>query len=395
MLGRDMPLRSQKSVLMLLGNYSPAAHRGIARFAAEHRWHLHADMSRIPVVPHGWTGDGIVAGLGEWDEPIRFLQSRALRKVPVVDIYYMHPELPLPRVIGDHWEIGRLAAEHFLERGWRHFSWFSRVNHHVASLRWQGYSQTLARLGLTAHRLAATITLDLNTHNWSKLRQSLVHELRRQPKPLALFAFNDFDGALVMDACVAAGLRVPEDVGVLGVDDNELVVNCVHVPMSSVRLDLERIGYEGAALLDKLMKGRRAPKTPHLIVPRGVALRASTDTFAVNHSQVHTALRFIHTHLHRSLGVLEIAGAVGVSRRTLEMLFRQELHCSVHEELMRQRLRRVCDSLAETANPVDTIAAATGFCHSSHLHRVFVAAVGTTPRQYRLQKHTLHHIGNK
>ena len=371
-----------RSVLMLLGTYSPAAHRGIARYGAEHGWHLQMDMARIPVIPRGWTGDGIIAGLGEWEAPLNFVRSAAVRGIPVVDIYIIHPEVALPRVVGDNPAIGRLAAEHFIERGWKHFCWFSRVNHHVAQLRLSGFASVIREHGLSVRPL---LKQSCSSHQqWVMMHAKLIKALLAAPKPLAVFAFNDFDAALVIDACRAAGCRVPEDVAVLGVDNNELVVNSHHVPLSSVRLDLERIGYEGCALLDALMGGEPAPpEFVRLIPPQGIAVRVSTDTFAVNHPTVREALRFIQDHLQRSLGVDEIAAAVGVSRRTLEETFRKELRQGVHEMLMHLRTRHARDLLLTTQRAIQDIAAQTGFCHASHLNRVFKKCYGLSPRKYR------------
>ena len=371
-----------RSILMLLGTYSPSAHRGIARYGAEHGWHLQMDMARIPMIPRGWTGDGIIAGLGEWEAPLNFVRSAAVRGIPVVDIYMIHPEVALPRVVGDNLAVGRLAAEHFVERGWKRFVWFSRVHHHVAQLRLAGFESALKEHDFRVRPLLGK-RCSLR-QQWGTMHANLVEALLSAPKPLAAFAFNDFDAALVIDACRAAGCRVPDEVAVLGVDNNDLVVNSLHVPLSSVRLDLDRIGYEGCALLDALMRGEPAPKNPvRLIPPRGIAVRVSTDTFAVNHPTVREALRFIQDHLKRSLGVDEIAAAVGVPRRTLEEAFRTELRQSIHEMVMHLRTRHARDLLLTTETAIQDIAAQTGFCHASHLNRVFKKRYGLPPRAFR------------
>lgn len=377
-----------RSVLMLLGTYSPAAHRGVARYGAEHGWHLQMDMARIPVIPRGWTGDGIIAGLGEWKAPVNFARAAMARGIPVVDLFLIHPEINLPRVAGDNREIGRVAAGHFLERGWRRFLWFSRVDHNVARLRLEGFQAVLREQGFEAQPL---LKKDL-PQAWDKMSARLIRALQAAPKPVAVFAYNDFDAALVIDACMRAGCRVPDEVAVLGVDDNELVVNTLHVPLSSVRLDLERIAYEGCALLDRLMNGKKAPPL-RLIPPRGIAVRRSTDTFAVNNPVVRTALRFIEENLRRSMGIEEIVAAVGVSRRSLEIAFRNEMRQSVHQVVMNLRVSRARELLLTTSLPIQDIAAQTGFCHASHMHRMILKHFGLSPSAMRAGPHHEGHEG--
>ncbi len=368
---------------MLLGTYSPDAHRGIARFGAENGWHLHADMARIPVVPESWRGDGIVAGLGEWDDPVTFLQHPAVRRIPTVDIYCMRPAVALPRVVGDHFAVGQLAAEHLLGAGWRRFAWFSRVDHAVARVRLEGFRQTLARDGCDVRLLAPGVTLSEGA--WEPVRAALVRDLRKIDGPLGVLAFNDYDAALVEDAALSAGLRVPDDVGILGVDDNELVVNCLPVPLSSVRLDLERIGYEGAALLERLMDGAKPPTEPTLIPPRGIAERASTDATPAADPLVREALVLLRERFPEKLTTHRVAALCGVTGRALETAFRREGGLSLHQRLMEIRLRAVCRRLRESAEPIDQIARSCGFSHGPHLHAEFRRRFRCSPRFWRVE----------
>lgn len=371
---------------MLLGTYNPDAHRGIARFAAERGWRLHVDMARIPLVPHGWLGDGIVAGLGEWDEPVEFLRGKGVAGLPVVDIYRMRPEVRLPRVVGDHREVGLQAAAHLIEAGWRRFAWFSRVNHPVAILRREGFAEGLALSGGEVITLAPEVTLERSAAAWETVRTALVRDLRQIPTPFAVMAFNDYDAALVEDACLDACLQVPDDVGIVGVDNNDLVVNSAPVPLSSVRLDLERIGYEGAALLERLMNGEKAPARPLLIPPRGVAARASTDAIPASHPAVRRALAYMKKHFREKLTVDRIARAAGVPRRTLEAAFRKDIGATVHAQVLKMRLRAACDALAGTGKTVGEIARDCGFSHGPHLHAEFQRSLGCSPREWQRRR---------
>jgi LacI family transcriptional regulator len=342
-------------------------------------------MARIPVVPKGWRGDGIVAGLGEWDAPVEFVRRARADGIPVVDIYRMRPEIRLPRVVGDHLTVGRQAAEHLRERGWRRFAWFSRVDHAVAQLRLQGFRAALGRAEVII--LAPGVTLERSVKAWDKSRQTLARSLREAASggPLGVMAFNDYDAALIEESALDAGLKVPADVGIVGVDDNPLVVECAPVPLSSVRLDLERIGYEGAAMLARLMDGHRLDMAPQLVAPRGVAERASTAGVPASHPALRLALDHMAAHLGQPLAVEEIARVAGQGRRTLEQLFRTELGTTVHRQLVVLRLRAACERLAATSEPVERIARDCGFAHGPHFHAVFRRLHGCSPRAWRLR----------
>ena len=368
---------------MLLGTYSPAAHRGIARYAAEHGWHLHADMARVPQVPRGWRGDGIVAGLGPWDEPAEFLREAIAAGIPAVDIYHMRPEIAVARVSADHEAVGRAAAEHLLAAGWRRFAWFSRENHPPAERRLAGFTAALGRRCEPVRRLAPELAEGRPGVGWAETLEALRRDLRACRPPFAIFAFNDYDAALAEAACLASGLRVPEDAGIVGVDDNELVVTCQPVPLSSVRLRLDEVGYSGAALLDRLMSGDSAPKEPILIAPGGVAARASTDTVPATHPAVRRALAHMTENFTRPLTTDRIAAAAKVPRRTLELAFRQELGRSPHQQLTLLRLREAERLLGSGGGTVREVAKACGFSSGPHLHLVFRRAHGSSPRRWR------------
>lgn len=383
-LSSQSPQRSsRRSVLLLLGTYNVDAHAGIARFASEHGWHLNADMARIPVIPRGWTGDGIITGLGEWEDPVRFVLAQEQARTPIVDIYQMRPDIALPRVAGDHALVGKQAAEHFLEGSWRHFGWFARANHHVATLRREGFERALADRGYTSRWIGRDLRFSLKGYSSDKLLAAVGAELLAGPKPEAVFAFNDFDAAFLMDACHRVGLTVPDDVAILGVDNNPLVVNAVQPRLSSVKLDFQRIGYEAASLLHRLMDGSSPPTESLLIAPRGVAGRESTDTTAVHHPVVRKTLSTMKVRLRESLGVEDLARAAGCSRRTLETLFQKELRRSVHRTLLEIRLREARHLLQTTNDTVESIAADTGFCHAPHLYREYKRWTGLTPRAWR------------
>jgi LacI family transcriptional regulator len=370
----------QKSVLLILGRYLHNAHRGVARYAGKHHWHLNASMANTTVIPKGWQGDGIITALDQRADLVQFVRNA---REPVVDLVLMRPEINLPRVIGDHEMIGQLAAEHFLERGLRNFAWFSHRAGNAERLRHEAFAATLARHGFTTEKLIWSEHDQDEYASWRQMRKWLGAALKALPKPIGVFAFNDYEASDFMDACLFHGYSVPEDVALLGVDNNELVCDCQAVPLSSVNHDQERIGYEAAALLERLMNGKPPPKQPMLVPPRGITQRRSTDMVALNHPEVRKALLFLRENFHRSIGTNEVAEAADLSRRGLEKAFKQQLNRSVHEEIRRLRLNHVKDLLLYSDMSVIDIAAQTGFTHAQHLNNVFHNATGWTPIRFR------------
>ncbi len=374
-------MSAQRNVLLALGSYDHRIHRGVARFAGEHHWHLNSEMCRSGRLPRGWSGEGILTALDVQPDLVRFVRAAT---VPIVDLSLNRQDIPLPRVVGDHRRIGRQAAEHFLERGFRHFAWHANDARAVAELRRRGFADTLARAGLACEAWIWRPGGRRPSDQWRAKSRWLAQRLQALPKPAAVFAFRDADAANVLDACLEGGLAVPEEIAILGVDDNELVCESVRIPLSSVQHDLEGLGYHGAALLDRLMRGQPAPAQPELIPPKGITARRSTDVLAVHHEPSRRALGFLRENYSRNVGVADVAQSSGLARRRLEQAFRQQVGRTIHQELARVRLAKVKELLLETKLPVAEIARRTGFTTPQYLNLVFRKATGLPPRRFRV-----------
>jgi LacI family transcriptional regulator len=174
-------------------------------------------------------------------------------------------------------------------------------------------------------------------------------------------------------------------VAILGVDNSEVLCECLRVPLSSIDDSLEIIGYEGAALLDRILSGEKPPKEPIYIPPAGIVERRSTDSLAVNHPGVAAALNFIYQNSHRSIAMRDVYRSVAMSRSGLEKAFREHFVRAPMEELRRVRLERAKKLLLETDDKIFNIACATGLQTSNNLCRIFREHLGTTPNQFRLQ----------
>ena len=406
----------QRNVLLVIQPAYPERISGIARFARSHGWHL-TIVDRLARFPRGWRGDGALVTLRGNAKTNRFVKGLVRDGIPVVDLTFNHPEIKLPRVSGDHEAFGRLAREHFESLNFRHFAWFSTGWSHVHELRFCGYTSPYGlRLfplrsnpGPRPRGQALTSTPfrwvleDMvgkdEIDNWRLFLKVIGRKLQFAPKPLAVLTYDDADAAKVLSAALEAGLRVPEDVAIMGIGNDTVICENQAVPLSSVDHDLERNGYEGAALLDKLMRARhvqsgeavsrplvkkelRGPFAT-LIPPRGVVVRKSTDTLATDDPLLSAALREISKRLSASFGVAEIAEALKVPRTRLDRLFAEKFSRSAGKEIVRQRIERAKRLLTSTNKPMKEIAALCGYCNAGYFTNTFRAETGLTPKAWR------------
>lgn len=358
-------------VLMLLGSYDQAMHSGIARAARELSWHLDVSLLKTFRLPERWQGDGIICALNNNPKLAEFVQKADL---PKVDLSIWRSDLPMPRVVADNAAIGEAAAKHLQQYSHQHFVWFALQRNPVGEARFQGFCKQLDGTKARIERLDGRGASDR-----SRLRLKVIN----LPKPCAVFCLSDDDASWLLNVCLDAGLRVPDEVAILGVDNNALICENQPIPLSSVNHDLERIGYEGAHLLQSLLLGQAPATVRQQIKPNGVTTRESTDAFAVTNLLVREALIFLKKNLRQSLGTDVIAQTLGVSRRTLEQHFREHLGCGVHAKRMELRLTLASNLLTQTRLKVEDIAAQCGFCHSPHFSRAFSTRFGHPPNAYR------------
>ena len=373
----------QRNVLLVIQPAYPERIQGIARFARSHGWHL-TIVDRLARFPRGWRGDGALVTLRGNAKTNRFVQGLVRDGIPVVDLTFNHPEIKLPRVSGDHEAFGRLARQHFESLNFRHFAWFSTGWSHVHELRCSGFAPDVRWV---LGDLVAADEID----NWRLFLRVIGRKLQSAPKPLAVLTYDDADAAKVLSATLEAGLRVPEDVAIMGIGNDTVICENQAVPLSSVDHDLERNGYEGATLLNKLMSSKREEgrgtrdeaQKSKLIPPRGIVVRKSTDTLAADDPLLSAALREISKRLPTSFGVAEVAEALKVPRARLDRLFAEKFSRSVGREIVRQRIERTKRLLTSTDKPVKEIAALCGYCNAGYFTNAFRTETGLTPKAWR------------
>jgi LacI family transcriptional regulator len=309
----------------------------------------------------------------------------ALRRlgVAVVNVGFLLPSARLPHVGNDDAAIGRLAGEHLLQAGLSHFGFLGVRGLRVSALRQEGFTQAVSRVGYSVsthfhpavRRSSARAGLDGRLAAW----------LRGLPKPVGILGWCDSAAARITRTCQIMGLRVPEEVAVVGADNDLTVCQLSTPPLSSVAVPMERIGHEAAMLLGRLIRGSNTRHSALFISPLGVVPRRSSDVAAVADPELAAALRWIRENARRGVGVDDLVAAISLSRSTLQRRFRGLLGRTPAAELRRARLALAKQLLAETDLPLNEVARQSGFRRVEYLHALFHAQVEMTPLSYRRQ----------
>jgi LacI family transcriptional regulator len=355
--------------------------RGISRYVREHDpWALyhepHSLTDALPRWLSRWKGDGIIARI----QTPEMAQALARSSIPVVDVLGVVPESPFPLVHVDDEAIARLAAEHLRERGLENFGFFGIRAENWSERRYAAFRQAVAPAHVEMYELPRDAS---GRRSWERAENRLARWIAALPKPAGVLVCSDQRGSELLEACRRAGVAVPDDVSVIGVDDDQPLCEVCNPPLSSVQPGHARVGYEGALLMDRLLRGGLAPAEPILLPPEGVVSRLSTDTLAITDRAIVAALRLIREQAHQGLTVEALARHVGMSRSVLQRRFRSVLRRSIHQAILGTRMKEAQELLTKTNLPLATVAERTGFRHQEYMGAVFKARLGTTPARLR------------
>jgi len=302
--------------------------------------------------------------------------------VPVLSFPYTRETIPgIANVVTDHSAVGEMAAEHLLERGFRQFAYCGFDDWWWSRRRREGFSQRVRKAGF--HVQAYRLPQAKSKRTWSKELPIIADWLKKLPKPVGLMASNDDRAELVIEACKTTGLSVPDEVAVVGVDNDRTICDLSSPPLSSVALNVRKAAYDAAALLDRMMAAGPGVTETICIQPTHVVTRLSSDVLAVDDPRVAVAVQYIRRHARTSVGVAAVVADSSASRRVLEKRFRRTLGRTIHDEICRARVELVTAMLAETQMSVSEIAHKLGFSDVAHLSRYFHKATGLSPLQYR------------
>ncbi|MCC5831015.1 MAG: DNA-binding transcriptional regulator [Phycisphaeraceae bacterium] len=347
--------------------------KGIRKFATHGSgWELFLSRMRDVDPQRTWATercDGIIglAGGGRTTEAMLSLD------IPVVNVSSRAETLLFPSVIQDNHAIGHLAAEHLLERGFTRFTVVGFNSLRFSRERLEGFSD---RIG----------PLDIPIRFIDRIRLEDFDEVRKLEPPMGVFVVTDSLAMRVIHRLIAADRRVPHDMAVIGVDNDDLLCDLAEVPLSSVDPGGERIGYEAAALLHRLIEGEQSPPTePIRVPPAGVVERMSTQIMALEDPLLAKTMEYIQENACRRMTISDLVKDLEVSRRTLELRFKKRFGHTLHEEIRRVQMRLARSLLQDTDIPVPEVARRCGFSDYTRFISVFGAFVGNSPGRYRKQ----------
>ncbi len=377
--------QSGRSILLAMSWYDHRVHLGISRFAKAHGWRVDARMANSTEMAWGWKGDGVITKLGcsTLDTEIRdFVLGLGC---PAIDLSVFGPSVGISAIEFDPLLIGQLAARHFIERGFRRFAWFPDIDQPPIRLRLEGFERALEQEGFEPEALVR-LGPGATDAAWERGEAELGDRLASIRAPVGVLCFNDEWGSRVIRACERAGLRVPQDVAVMGVDDNELICEHLSVSLTSVALDFESWGTASASRLGELMDAGAARRTDaglELIRPRGVVTRQSTDVLAISHPDVAHAARYIAANYKQRLMASDVIRQSRLSGSGLKQAFQTHLRRSISDEIQRVRYEAMRKLLIETDWTLDRVADEVGLGNARNLHRLFARFEQSSPSEFR------------
>ena len=368
-----------------VASYSRAMFSGMADYAVEHGpWRFvpvvaPAAVVKAVVQARANGVDGILARV------VRQTMGRALleSELPTVNVGRLR-QPPLPSVYLDDEEVGRIAARYLLQADVPAFGYCGIPWIWYSQLREAGFVETVRAAGRTVDVFASAPQYHQGFDRKDQQRR-LDGWLHKLPKPVGIMASDDARARDVIEACHRTKLRVPDDVAIVGAGNDPLICDMTDPPLSSVAIAAERVGYEAARLLARLMDGQAPTAPPTVLPPVGMIARFSTKAVTSGDAEVAQAVEFIRDQVHAGISVDDVLRVVPLSRRTLEMRFRSVIGRSPAEEIRRVRIERAKRLLVETDAGMAGVAQASGFSSANQLCETFRREAGVSPTRYRRQ----------
>ena len=288
----------------------------------------------------------------------------------------------LPCILTDDEAIGKMAAEHLLNRGFRQFAYCGFGNMPPwCQRRRDSFSKRVSEAGCKAYIYKPPKSPD--EYSWEKEQDYIGQWLKKLPKPVGLMACNDDRGRHITEACKIMGLNVPEEIAIIGVDNDELVCEMSNPPLSSIALNVQKGGYESAELLDKMMSDNSITDKEIVIQPTHIVTRQSSDVLAIEDQEVAGTVRFIRENSKKAIQVDDVVSVTALSRRGLEQRFRKVLGHSIHDEIKRCRIEQIAQMLVQTNLTISEIGVSLGYVGIEKISRYFRREKGMSPLAYR------------
>jgi LacI family transcriptional regulator len=382
----------------VLGQNAQAIMRGVAAYVRPHAdWHLRIANESLDRVITLMKARGID---GAFVHPASDAEEELVANcgIPCILTTTRAPQKVLPYFTSNNRLLGKMGAEHFIEKGFVHFAYYSPISNLFWSKeRLEGFAQRVSQTGHTTHvfgppaagtpaetaKIAASVEQWAPT-SWMANTEHLKRWLLSLPKPVGMLAADDTVAYDMIEVANDAGIKIPEELAVLGAYNDMTRCFMAHPPLSSIVLDLEQNGYNAAALLHRIIIGEEEMKGQRLMnEPTHIVTRQSTDILAVNDQDLATALHFIRTNLNRPIRVADVVAQTSISRRGLEIKFRDYIKHSIADEIMRVKVDQVANMLLESDRSMEHIADTLAFCSPGHMRKAFRRFKGTTPQLFR------------
>ncbi len=327
-----------------------------------------------------WNGDAMIVVSNDERE----LRAARRMGIPIVNLGGgLAKSYGVPRVMVNHFQAGRLAADHLLSRGLAHLAFFGWSNLWYSQQRRFGFRSRAAESGATCSDFLR-VSYGRADLSWAERVAEVSKWLRSLALPVGIFAVQDYRAQFLMEACQEAGLRIPEDVAVIGMDNDTTICEHTEPTLTSIARNSERVGWVAAELLDRMMRGEPPPASDVLVEPEGVVTRQSTDRFYCADPVVQRALDYMRQNLKAQFKIDAIAEHVSVSKRTLETRFREKLRCSPHEFLTKLRVERARALMQMSPKrTIEQTARECGFGTVPAFHAAFRRLTGQSPGSFR------------
>ena len=359
--------------------------RGIARYARTHgpwvfyhkpKFYLTSNRRTISIQQvQRFNPDGIIIS------DVENMDSILKLELPIIIHTFKSNEYDFPMVLGDTQQTGKMGAEHLLGLGFKHYAYCGIGNYYWSKERYRSFSHTIQQAGFTV------LYYELSPQRIRNARQnefkSLMGWLESLPKPLGLMTCADDCSQYIVEACKIADIHIPEEISIIGVDNDDMICEFSNPALSSIVLNFEAAGYQSAELLDHLISENHVDGESIIVKPTHIEVRSSTDILAIDDPDVATALQFIRTHSNQLIQIADVMNEVICCQRLLHTKFKQTLGRSVHQEIKRVRIERISTMLRETSLSISQIAYKLGYSNANHLARYFQEAMSMTPLAYR------------
>lgn len=368
-------------------DYGKSLLKGITKYSKENgpwmfcRMPMHyrenLSMDNIIEFAKDWKADGIIAQFYNHADIKKLVDT----KIPVIVEDFKERFEEFPNITGGYFEAGQMGAKYFINKGYKNFAFYGFDNIVWSRERAEGFEDLVKKHGEKVHFFSPKkiATREL----WFYKPSALSKWLTSLPKPVAIMACDDERAQNITEACKHSKIKIPEEVAVLGVDNDDLTCNLSDPPLSSIALDTVQGGYEAAKLMQLLIENKDQKKYDIIVNPTTIITRQSTDICATTDKQIAKALNFIHQNVENNINVEDVLKKVSISRRALEKRFLEVTGSAIYKYICQLRIRKFSDKILESDKSIYEIAIETGFNDNKNISRLFKQVNGCTPLQYR------------